>query len=72
MAGKCPQVGEVLEWAERQVDVITENRQWEAAQRTEEFGISVASGLICTAVQVTISDQLRTTKPALAGDGMGL
>ena len=72
LTGKRPQVGEVLGWAERQVDPITEARQHEAAQLIDGFDITTVSMVLDTAIRETISDQLRMTKPDLAGDGLGL
>ena len=72
LMGRCPQLGKVLDWAERQVDPITAERQPGAAHLIWEYGVAEVSAIVFTAVQETISDQLRMTLPDLAGDGDGV
>ena len=70
--GPVPQVGKMMDWAERQVDPITVERQPSAAHLIWDHGVAEVSAVVFTAVQETISDQLRMTLPDLAGDAMGL
>ena len=72
LLGKRPQVGAVLDWAEKQLEPITESRQQTAAALAPGFDIAQISGMLCTTMQRTVSDQLRVTKPELAGHGLGL
>eukprot|EP00969_Alexandrium_andersonii_P204848 9052994-Alexandrium_andersonii.AAC.1 len=72
MLGKFPQVGRALDWAEKQLEPISEGKQREAAHLLTGLDIAQVSGRIYTAVQRTISDRFRMAKPELAGDGLGL
>ena len=72
LMGRHPQVGRVLDWAERQVEPAGQPHLGEAALLIPGFDIHQVNGMLFTAVQRTVSDQLRMTKPDLAGDGMGL
>eukprot|EP00969_Alexandrium_andersonii_P248984 11003689-Alexandrium_andersonii.AAC.1 len=66
------QVGRVLDWAEKQLDPISELRQRDAARLLMGFDVAQVSRVIYPAVQRNISDRLRMTKPELAGDASGL
>eukprot|EP00969_Alexandrium_andersonii_P207154 9153166-Alexandrium_andersonii.AAC.1 len=61
-----------LDCAEKQLEPISEVKQREAASLVAGFNIAQVSGAIYTAVQRTVSDRLRMTKPEMAGDGLGL
>ena len=65
-------MGRALDWAERRVEPVGQPHLAEAALLIPGFDIHPVNGMIFTAVQRAVSDQLRVTKPDLAGDGMGL
>eukprot|EP00969_Alexandrium_andersonii_P251509 11115896-Alexandrium_andersonii.AAC.1 len=70
--GKFPQIGRVLDWAEKQLEPIPELRQLDAAHLLVGFDVAHVSGVLYSAAQRTISDRLRMTEPELAGDALGL
>ena len=72
LLSKYPQVGVVLDWAEKQLEPISAARQQAAADLIPGFDVAQVSGILFTVVQRVISDQLRMTKPELAGNGLGL
>ena len=72
LTGQSPAAGKAFDWAARQIEPITLERQGEAAHLVPELDIAEVSAVVFTAVQETISDRLRMTLPDLAGDGLGL
>ena len=67
-----PLVGKALDWAGQHTKPITEAKQRGAAHLMPGYDMEQVSTVISTAVQRTISDRLRMTKPELAGQGLGL
>ena len=72
LLGRFPQVGKVLDWAEKQVEPIKMDGMGEAERLLPGFDIEQVSGVLFTSIQRTVGDQLRMTKPELAGDGVGV
>ena len=66
---KSPSITKILDWAEKQTEAITEDREAFARQVTWGYDVAQASAVIFTALQVTVSDRLRMTKPQQAGAG---
>ena len=69
---KSPSAGRVLDWAERHTEPITAAREAEAVPLAPDLDATRASLVMCTAIQETVSGQLRMTRPQLADEGRGL
>ena len=65
-------LGVLLDWAERQLEPISAYHQQAASNLIPGYDVAQVSGILFTVVQRVISDQLRMTKPELAGAGLGL
>ena len=72
LASKHPQVTKVLDWAEARTSQITADIEKEAEAVLGGYDIEQVSGILFVALQETLSDRLRMTKPQLAGAGRGL
>eukprot|EP00969_Alexandrium_andersonii_P181128 8003589-Alexandrium_andersonii.AAC.1 len=72
LLGKFPRIGSVLDWAEKQLEPISELRQRDAAHLLAGFDVAQVSRVIYSAVQRIISDRVRMAKPELARDALGL
>ena len=72
LTAKHPQVLKALGWAEKQEKVITQTAESEVYSILSGYDIEQLSGVLYSAVQETISDRLRMTKPQLVGPGRGL
>ena len=60
-----------MDWAEKQEQVITQSAESGLRSVLEGYDPEQISGILFSAVQETVSDRLRMTKPQLAGPGRG-
>eukprot|EP00975_Prorocentrum_lima_P060144 12611419-Prorocentrum_lima.AAC.1 len=58
LLGRFPQVGSILEWAEKQVEPIPVHGHQSVVRLASDFEYSQLSGVLYGAIQRTISDQL--------------
>ena len=72
LTSKHPQIAKVLDWAEVQASVITAEAEKGAEEVLSGYDMEQVSGVLFVALQETLSDRLRMTKPQLAGAGRGL